>query len=220
VNVCRHSLNPTLTLDANPGVLNAKTERNDAALMNEALANRTWGLPATRPAIRPVHSAYEMCRMQKKHEQHLRSAANNHGNSGCTARNNDGGKGLSTWQTEMPPTITSINGRRSEFNTAKREFGMTESNRRVLQRTPLKLSEVARMRAQLDETKRFNEQLMAQLNSRSTLPKNNSTNGSADPTMSIQILNHQPAANRTVPDDCRSEHVYKANDKIIFSGDT
>jgi hypothetical protein len=227
VNVCRHSLNPTLTLDANPGVLKAKTERTDASAMNEALANRTWGLPATRAAVRPVHTAYEMCRMQKKRDQQLQANNNNNnaaGGGGCGCGANGGNKSLSSWQADMPATITSINGRHTEFNTAKREFGLTEANRKVLQRTPLKLSEVARMRAQLEEGKRFNEQLMAQLNNRSSLPPGG-TNGD-DPTLSIQILNSTPAANRTVPDDCTTSLVTqlledkiqtdKLRDRLVF----
>jgi hypothetical protein len=139
--------------------------------------------------------------MQRKAQQQQQAAQQQQQQPG-----GGGGGGLCNWQIEMPAVITSLNGRHTEFNTARRDFGLTEANRRVLQRTPLKLSEVARMRAQLDESKRFNEQLMAQLNNRAALPAQAANGGGSscggggasleDPTLSIQIT----GVNRAVTD--------------------
>lgn len=121
----------------------------DCSLLDEALASRLWGLPRETVRSSPpsassassgARNAYEMLRARRLEEKRQRAAV------------------------EIPETLCSLQGRPLQFNTARREFGTTPLDQRNTAKARLRVSDMARMRAQLAEQTTFNENLLRQLN--------------------------------------------------------
>lgn len=184
IPIRRHNPNPTLTADGQPGKLACQVERLDASELNQASASRIWGLPnlgtlntngasananangssslgysnglglGTTSQEKRQPCPYQISRQERRRLRELQRQQQPPDNS-------NGGLSAPVYS-----IMSSVNGRRLDYNAADRIFRMTPTDRKIFERVPAKVSAVSMMRAQLEETELFNENLKAQLNNR------------------------------------------------------